>query len=147
MQKYGGSWAKGFASTFNPIAGINLGLQWKQQKAAQKKIDDELEQLKINSMELVIGLGNPGEKYKNNRHNVGHMVIEALLKENLPKGVIVRKTDVFMNESGKSVKKLVNQYKIEMADLWIIHDDIDLYYAAQYDKATCLLLQKKQGGF
>ena len=52
MVKYGGSWAKGFASTFNPAAGINLGLQWKQQKAAQKKIDDELEQLKINSMEL-----------------------------------------------------------------------------------------------
>ena len=77
-------------------------------------------------MELVIGLGNPGEKYKNNRHNVGHMVVEVLLKEDLPKGVIVRKTDVFMNESGKSVKKLINQYKTGMADLWVIHDDLDI---------------------
>ncbi|MGB6838881.1 MAG: aminoacyl-tRNA hydrolase [Microgenomates group bacterium] len=77
-------------------------------------------------MELVIGLGNPGEKYKNNRHNVGHMVVEALLKKNLPKNVVVRKTDVFMNESGKSMKKLINQYKIGMADLWVIHDDLDI---------------------
>jgi len=49
---YGGSWAKGFASTFNPAAGINLGLQWKEKKKAQKKIDDAVEQIKINSMEL-----------------------------------------------------------------------------------------------
>ncbi|GAH83361.1 unnamed protein product, partial [marine sediment metagenome] len=47
-----GSWAKGFASTFDPVAGINLGLQWKEKKKAQKKIDDAVEQLKINSMEL-----------------------------------------------------------------------------------------------
>ncbi|MEA2015507.1 MAG: hypothetical protein U9O59_02125, partial [Actinomycetota bacterium] len=52
MAKYGGSWAKGFASTFDPIGGINLGLQWKQKKAKQKKIDDAMEQIKINSMEL-----------------------------------------------------------------------------------------------
>ena len=52
MGKYGGSWAEGFASTFDPIGGINLGLQWKEKKAAKKKIDDAVEQLKINSMEL-----------------------------------------------------------------------------------------------
>lgn len=52
MAKYSGSWYKGFASTFNPIAGINLGLQWKEKKKAQKKIDDAVEQLKINSMNL-----------------------------------------------------------------------------------------------
>lgn len=52
MAKYTGSWAKGFASTFNPVAGINLGLQWKEKKKAQKKIDDAIEQLKNDSMEL-----------------------------------------------------------------------------------------------
>lgn len=85
-------------------------------------------------MKLVIGLGNPGEKYKNNRHNVGYMVVEALqkrslalrAKKNLPRDVVARKTGVFVNESGKGVKKLVNQYKLEMADLWIIHDDLDI---------------------
>ena len=50
--KYKGSWAQGFASTFNPTAGINLGLQWKEKKKAQQKIDDAMEQLKINSTQL-----------------------------------------------------------------------------------------------
>jgi len=52
MTKYKGSWAKGFASTFDPVGGINLGLQWKEKKAKEKKIDDEIEQLKISAMEL-----------------------------------------------------------------------------------------------
>jgi len=50
--KYGGSWAKGFAGAFDPVGGINLGLQWKEKKKAQKKIDDAIEQLKINSSTL-----------------------------------------------------------------------------------------------
>jgi PTH1 family peptidyl-tRNA hydrolase len=77
-------------------------------------------------MRLVIGLGNPGSKYKNNRHNVGHMVIDALLRKKLPKGLIAKKTTVFMNESGKQVKKLTDFYKISPDDLYIIHDDLDI---------------------
>jgi len=50
--KYSGSWAKGFAGAFDPVGGINLGLQWKEKKKAQKKIDDAIEQLKINSSTL-----------------------------------------------------------------------------------------------
>lgn len=52
MAKYKGSWLKGFASTFDPLGGLSWGLQWKEKKAAQKKIDDAVEQFKIDSMEL-----------------------------------------------------------------------------------------------
>lgn len=50
--KYGGSWAKGFAKTFDPLGGINLGLQWKERKEAKKKIDDAVEKLKLDSLTL-----------------------------------------------------------------------------------------------
>jgi peptidyl-tRNA hydrolase, PTH1 family len=75
-------------------------------------------------MKLIIGLGNPGEKYKNNRHNIGHMVIDSL--EKLPSGVVAKKTSVYMNDSGEEVKKLLNFYKVKPHDLYIIHDDLDI---------------------
>lgn len=81
---------------------------------------------RITSMKLIIGLGNPGEKYQNNRHNVGHMVIESLLKKGLSKGIVVKKIGVYMNESGDFVNKLVEQYRVDTSDLWIIHDDLDI---------------------
>lgn len=77
-------------------------------------------------MNLIIGLGNPGQKYKNNRHNVGHMVVEFLLKRSLPKDFTVKKSQTFMNSSGGFVKKLVEQNRVNTSDLWIIHDDLDI---------------------
>lgn len=88
-------------------------------------------------MKLIIGLGNPGEKYKSNRHNIGHLVVGELLKRPLPKNTVVKKTDCFMNESGETVRKLVNQYKIKTSDLWIVHDDLDIplgSYKIQFGK-------------
>lgn len=99
-------------------------------------------------MKLLIGLGNPGEGYKKNRHNVGHMVIDYIdqyqkakskkQKYNSKiKNILTKKTEVFMNDSGEFVKKLVDQYKIKVTDLWVIHDDLDIRlgdYKIQFGK-------------
>ena len=92
-------------------------------------------------MKLIIGLGNPEEKYKKNRHNVGYMVIDELTKRRLLKDAVVKKTSVFMNESGEFVKKLVEQYKLNPTDLWVIHDDLDIAlgsYKIQYGRGPKL---------
>jgi PTH1 family peptidyl-tRNA hydrolase len=94
-------------------------------------------------MKLVVGLGNPGDKHRNNRHNSGFLVVDELARTMLDeewssvkkiqsliikhKGLFVLvKPQTFMNQSGKAVKKLIDQYKIESSDLWVIHDDLDI---------------------
>lgn len=102
-------------------------------------------------MKLFVGLGNPGNTYSKNRHNVGFMVIDALnaymesnfksrqtisqrsqmkmlqalVREYLPR-VVLAKPQIFMNDSGIAVKKLINHYKVKMDDLYLIHDDLDI---------------------
>src|SRR3989344_5320904 len=84
-------------------------------------------------MKLLIGLGNPGIKYRNNRHNVGHMVTDALTSDkvrpsklNLYKGLTLKKSDRFMNDSGSFVLSQVKKSGVEASDLYIIHDDLDI---------------------
>ena len=94
-------------------------------------------------MKLIVGLGNPEDKHRNNRHNSGFMVIDELANMLLNEEwssvkkfqsliikherlFILAKPQTFMNQSGKTVKKLVDQYKIKSSDLWVIHDDLDI---------------------
>ena len=85
-------------------------------------------------MLIIIGLGNPGPKYQNNRHNVGHMFIDYILKsqkskvknQNYNSKIKIMKTDSFMNASGIFVKKLTTTYLLQPTNLIVIHDDLDI---------------------
>lgn len=95
-------------------------------------------------MFLITGLGNPGQKYKNTRHNVGFMVLDKI-SEKLStkiekvkfkgllgdtnyknKKVILLKPHTYMNLSGESVKDAASFYKIPIENIIIIYDDMDL---------------------
>lgn len=85
-------------------------------------------------MKVIVGLGNLGIKYVNNRHNVGHVVIDQIKSEESKLGTVERtknfkalKSDRFMNDSGLFIKKLKERYpKMQLSDLYIIHDDLDI---------------------
>ena len=95
-------------------------------------------------MKLVVGLGNPDEKYANTRHNIGFAVIDEILQTyvagpqynkkfealiySLDKKRLLIKPQNFMNLSGKSVNRIVNFYKVKPEGLLIVHDDIDLEF-------------------
>lgn len=103
-------------------------------------------------MILIVGLGNPGPRYKLTRHNVGFMVVDALadhfqasfessqfqaqiakIRIGIPidnptenRDVLLVKPQTFMNLSGECVQAIMAFYKIKLEDLLVIHDDIDI---------------------
>ncbi|KKP31002.1 MAG: aminoacyl-tRNA hydrolase [Candidatus Staskawiczbacteria bacterium RIFOXYB2_FULL_32_9] len=97
-------------------------------------------------MIIIVGLGNPGDKFKNTRHNVGFLAIDEFAKINNfedfklqkkfdaeiseseinTKKIILVKPQTFMNNSGKSVSKLFSSFKLQASSLIVVHDDIDL---------------------
>jgi len=95
-------------------------------------------------MHLLVGLGNPGSKYAGNRHNVGFMAVDEICRRyacppyrakfqgEVSEGsiagekVLLLKPSTYMNESGRSVGEAARFYKIEPANVIVIHDEIDL---------------------
>jgi len=96
-------------------------------------------------MKLIVGLGNPGKKYEQTRHNIGFMVIDSLSKKynvtmtekNKFKGiigqttigsqpVILLKPTTYMNLSGESILAVKQFYNIDSNDILVIYDDLDL---------------------
>jgi len=92
-------------------------------------------------MFLIVGLGNPGEKYQKTRHNAGFLVLDFLYSgfesdkyadakvkkyEIEKKEVIFVKPETFMNDSGKSVSYIKEKYEIEDENILVIYDDLDL---------------------
>lgn len=77
-------------------------------------------------MFLIVGLGNPGRRYKKTRHNIGFIVIDELKKHMSKKDAILLKPQTYMNNSGKAVKSLITDYGLRITNIIVIHDDIDL---------------------
>jgi len=79
-------------------------------------------------MFYIIGLGNPGEEYKNSRHNAGRMAVELfsrLFAKEQPKKATIIESSEFMNHSGRAVAKYIKSKKMTQS-LIVIYDDIDL---------------------
>lgn len=97
-----------------------------------------------NPPHLIVGLGNPGPEYRENRHNVGFMVVDKLAEELGVKfskvqneamiaqagagedRVVLAKPRTYMNNSGVSVSQLVRFYKVPLEKLLVVFDDVDL---------------------
>ncbi len=73
---------------------------------------------------IVVGLGNPDKEYEGTRHNIGKDLVEAL-SDDLPKGAKAHELNVYMNNSGAAVKKLVGS-KAQAQKLIVVHDELDL---------------------
>jgi peptidyl-tRNA hydrolase, PTH1 family len=95
-------------------------------------------------MRLIVGLGNPGPRYERNRHNIGFMAVDAIVRRHrlsparskfsgeLAEGtiggdkVLALKPQTYMNDSGRSVLGAASFYKIPPADIIVLHDEVDL---------------------
>lgn len=94
-------------------------------------------------MKLIVGLGNPGKKYQETRHNVGFMVVDRFAQEEngewetnrkfnadlcrLNPDLLLVKPQTMMNASGFAVGKIFSYFGMEsLKDIWVIHDDLDL---------------------
>lgn len=94
-------------------------------------------------MKVILGLGNPGNQYRNSRHNAGIMLVDKLAEQKESEYGWRRKKDIFtyetegwilaktgtlfMNESGRAANAVVNSYHFSViSDFYLCHDDLDL---------------------
>ena len=95
-------------------------------------------------MLILVGLGNPGPRYACNRHNIGFMAVDEIVRRHgfgpwrrrfqgeLAEGrvagrkVLALKPTTFMNESGRAVRQAAQFYKLDPAEILVLHDEIDL---------------------
>lgn len=95
-------------------------------------------------MQLFVGLGNPGAKYAQNRHNIGYMAVDRIAQDHsfgpwkskfqgqISEGVLgsekvlLLKPETFMNLSGQSVGEALRFYKLTPDDVTVFHDELDL---------------------
>jgi PTH1 family peptidyl-tRNA hydrolase len=110
-------------------------------------------------MKLIIGLGNPDEKYKKTRHNLGQMIVQYFIAnknislksfsklsaqlaetgQGSTEKILIGITNEYMNNSGIAVKKIADFFKIDPKDIYVIHDDLDLEigdYKIQFDRGA-----------
>jgi PTH1 family peptidyl-tRNA hydrolase len=95
-------------------------------------------------MKLVVGLGNPGKKYSQSKHNIGFMALDSYATTNKIKysksikfsaeiaktgEYILLKPKTYMNNSGSAVRKVCEYYKIKTEDVLVIFDDLNLPFA------------------
>jgi PTH1 family peptidyl-tRNA hydrolase len=97
-------------------------------------------------VKIIVGLGNPGIRFKESRHNIGYLVLDRLAKtHHIPfstkrlsglygigsihaQKVLLFKPMTFMNRSGEAVKKAIHFFHSGLEDLIVIHDDLDLSF-------------------
>ena len=95
-------------------------------------------------MLLFVGLGNPGAEYAKNRHNIGFMAVDAIVRRHSfspwrakfqgqvcegtigDEKIVALKPQTYMNESGRSVAEAARFYKVEPKDVVVFHDELDL---------------------
>ncbi|HVO76059.1 MAG TPA: aminoacyl-tRNA hydrolase [Ignavibacteriaceae bacterium] len=95
-------------------------------------------------MKLIVGIGNPGRRYENNRHNVGFMFLDYMASSNslrfipskadynyasgmlLSSSFLLVKPSTYVNQSGVAVCQVLEEYKSDLSDLLVVFDDMNL---------------------